>query len=77
MLYDDLVDDLIGRLGNAPIGNLTYVIYRLILARWQSNPSYTVGVEIVGCLNTVNHELIRQYLDPYEDAKIVENGNIT
>jgi hypothetical protein len=75
--YAQAIKSLVRLLTAKPIGHLNYVITRLILARWTSNPGYTTGNEIVGCMTCARDEFRRRHLDGYEDQKRMENGDVT
>lgn len=78
---DKQVDKLIkalqprGDIRMAP-GELNYVITRLMLAAWKVRPSYTVGNGLIGVLECAKAEFYRRHLAPYEDQKIIENGDV-
>lgn len=57
-------------------GDLNFIISRLIWAEFERNRSYTKGNELVGVLECVKQEFIRRKLNPYEDEKIKENGDL-
>ena len=63
---------------NKPIspGELNYLISSILWTIFDKNPSYTLGNNIVGMLECVKQEFYRRKLAPYEDEKIVENGDI-
>ena len=60
-------------------GDLAYLIYCLVLD-WARKPdgnlSYTKASHAIGVLETVKHEFARKHLDPYEDIKLEENGDV-
>jgi len=57
-------------------GELNYVISSIVWRIFRKNPSYTLGNNLVGVLECVKQEFIRRQLNPYEDQKIKENGDI-
>lgn len=57
-------------------GDLNYVISSILWRMFEANPSYTLGNNLVGVLECVKQEFYRRKLAPYEDGKIVENGDI-
>lgn len=60
-------------------GDLAYLIYCLTVA-WvyeqTGSISYTRASAAIGVLDTAKDEFRRQHLDPYEDGKIRQNGNV-
>jgi hypothetical protein len=59
-----------------PVGDVNYVISSVLWNMFDFNPSYANGNDIVGVLECIKQEFIRRKLSPYEDKKIVENGDI-
>lgn len=58
-------------------GQLNYGIHKMIEAYFRQNPrSYTSYNDVIGVLECVKLELYRRLVGPYEDTKIVENGDI-
>lgn len=58
-------------------GDLNYAITSLVVAFIKKNGiSYSVLARVIGTLTLVTHELQRRLIAPYEDHKIVENGDI-
>ena len=61
----------------ADAGGLAYAITALILDYMKPAPErFAAYAEVVGVLECVRHELMRRRLDPYEDAKLVLNGDV-
>lgn len=58
------------------VGTLAYQLFSIVKRYWILDPSYQSAVEIIGALETVKHEFQRRYLDPYEDRKREENGDV-
>ncbi len=58
-------------------GWLNYIISKLIRTIWAKRTSYATGNAIVGVLDCAKAEFIRRWLSPYEDKKILDNGDIT
>lgn len=75
--YDPLIHELSQKLCTMPIGNINYVITRLIELRWRNeeNSYFTIN-EIMGVLECVKQEFYRRAAGPYEDKKIEENGDV-
>jgi len=58
-------------------GDLTYCVYFLALEMARSRGmNYTNISTAISCLEDAAEELRRRYLNPYEDLKIQENGDI-
>lgn len=75
--YDCIIEELVGTLqSNYTVGDLNYVISRIIWDLFREKPSYTLGNNLVGVLECVKQEFYRRKLGPYEDLKIKESGDI-
>ena len=77
-LYDSRIDDLTFALEEQghTSGHVTYVLY-MIVARWfKAEPSYNTIAKIRGCLIGTLAEFDRRVAAPYEDQKIIENGDV-
>jgi hypothetical protein len=57
------------------LGDLNYVISR-ILAQLMGRVSYNKIAMITGVLENIKQEFYRRVAQPYEDKKILENGDI-
>jgi len=57
-------------------GDMTYLAYALGLEFFKGRKSYTSVSTAISCLNDAAEELRRRYLNPYEDKKIEENGDV-
>ena len=61
-------------------GNLNYVITRCVLAHLQhgktEKPHYKDYNEVIGVLESAKLEVYRRMVAPYEDTKVVENGDV-
>lgn len=58
-------------------GELAFIIYQAVVDYVeQYDASFALFNEVVGVLENVKREFQRRYLDPYEDAKLEENGDI-
>ena len=84
-LFDDTLEELIGRLSACPEpGNVNYVISRILLGLCEeSTPvynsreaNYSKYNELIGVLECAKLELYRRQITPYEDKKILENGDV-
>jgi uncharacterized protein DUF6899 len=58
-------------------GELNYTITRLLLTYLKDKgKSYASFNEIMGVLSCVGQEFYRRWVAPYEDQKILENGDV-
>lgn len=58
-------------------GDLNYVITQLVIAYVEHHgKSYSTLSDVTGVLNDVRAEFERRVVGPYEDAKMVENGDV-
>jgi broad-specificity NMP kinase len=57
-------------------GELNYHITRMIMKYLGESPGYTEYNSVVGVLECAKIELYRRMVAPYEDKKIVENGDV-
>jgi hypothetical protein len=78
---DSEIEDVIDALTNhgfktAVVGDVNYVFSKIIWTLFQKNRSYTNGNNLVGVLECVKQEFIRRQLNPYENEKIAQNGDI-
>jgi hypothetical protein len=75
---DERLDPLIEYLDNDPPtaldGDVNYVVTRLLHALYP--PSYFNYNRAVGVLECIKQELYRRRIGPYEDTKIVVNGDV-
>lgn len=72
--FDPLVEDLASRLTSP--GDLNYVITRLV-ALWIGKPlSYTAINAAIGVLECAKLEAYRRLAAPYEDEKVICNGDV-
>jgi hypothetical protein len=58
------------------MGELNYFISNIIWSFFDANKNYSTANNLVGMLECVKQEFIRRNLNPYEDQKIKENGDI-
>lgn len=57
-------------------GNLNYLVTKLLIQFWQNSPqNYQSINDIVGAVEGAKQEFIRRIVNPYEDKKIIENGD--
>jgi hypothetical protein len=57
-------------------GELTYIIYKLLLKRASSSMYYSELASCIGILESAKQEFYRRVVAPYEDKKIIENGDV-
>jgi len=57
-------------------GRLNYIITKLIMEHWHTNPCYATIAELTGVLENVKQEFYRRVAAPYEDRKCAENGDV-
>jgi hypothetical protein len=57
-------------------GELNYVITKLLKEIYRGQYSYSVHNEIIGMLECCKQEWYRRLVSPYEDLKIIENGDV-
>lgn len=82
--YDDVIGELVDRLlgkgpkesGMAVPGDVNYVVSSIIWKLFDAKTSYTNGNNLIGALECVKQEFYRRKLTPYENEKIIENGDI-
>ena len=58
------------------VGELTYLLYLTCLKYAGPTPNYQTYAEILGALTATKHEFYRRQVAPYEDQKILENGDV-
>lgn len=74
--YDFAIDSLVDKLEKQPVGHINYVISRMFWRLFKKNRSYTFGNNLMGVLECVKAEFYRRKLAPYEDEKMIENGDV-
>lgn len=68
---------LVEKFGPAEAGELNYLITKLIVDYWATNgPSYQCINNIVGALEGAKAEFQRRIVEPYEDKKRADNGDV-
>lgn len=75
---DQLINPLIDHLKSLPMedqdGSLNYAITKIIKHVYPQK--YFHFNRALGVLTAINQELYRKIIDPYEDTKISENGEV-
>lgn len=76
--YEKSLSDLSALLdANTTAGDLNYLVTRLAHAYAKSHgTSYRTFNDVVGALEGAKLELYRRGVAPYEDKKIIENGDV-
>jgi hypothetical protein len=59
-----------------PKGELNYFFSQICWQIFDMYRSYDIGADMVSTLECVKQEFIRRKLNPYEDKKIFENGDL-
>lgn len=57
-------------------GELNYAITRLVQTYLGRAPKYDDFNSVIGALESAKLELYRRMISPYEDKKIIENGDV-
>jgi len=57
-------------------GELNFLITTLIRDYYNKSPSYQSVNDVVGALEGAKLEFYRRIAAPYEDAKIIQNGDV-
>ena len=73
--FDIDIDTIAGQIQNS--GDLTYVIYKLLLKTLPKKYNYANLAHNMGVISCVKEEFYRKIVAPYEELKIKENGDIT
>jgi hypothetical protein len=76
--FDPLLDELIKELRTYcwVAGDFNYVVTRLAHAMFKYQPCYNQANAIVGALECAKQEFYRRVVAPYEEHKIIENGDV-
>jgi len=70
----DMVVDLMSDVEVIANGDLNYILYAF--CKRNVKPSYNNYKNFLGELNEAAEEIRRRLLSPYEDTKIIENGDV-
>jgi len=57
-------------------GQLNYVITTIIRDYYNKSPSYQSVNDVVGALEGAKLEFYRRVAAPYEDTKVIQNGDV-
>ena len=75
---DELIEPLINHLKSLPTedqdGSLNYAVTKIIKKVYPRK--YFHLNRALGVLTAITHELYRRVIGPYEDTKILENGDV-
>jgi hypothetical protein len=58
------------------VGDLNYVVTRLMLEQFKRSRSYTTASRVRGAVADARDEFYRRHVAPYEDAAIERNGDV-
>jgi hypothetical protein len=58
------------------VGELNYCITQLLINYCHINTKYSDFNDVVGAVELAKAEFIRRMVNPYEEGKIVENGDV-
>ena len=72
---NEVINDLKGFEGNSKSGILNYTITRILMGVIQPK-SYDQYNTIAGILSSIDKEIYRRKVAPYEDTKIEMNGDV-
>ena len=67
---------MVAKEGPATVGELTYVIYKAALEYIDGARAFGKFAEVLGAIEAAKLELYRREVGPYEDQKILENGDV-
>lgn len=78
--YDQLIDDAVETLtnsnGTAIAGDINYVISSILWKIFEKNKNYATANGLIGVLECIKLEMYRRQVAPYEDKKVIENGDV-
>jgi hypothetical protein len=57
-------------------GDLTFILSSIVTQAFRQNKKYETAAMLLGTLSAVSQELYRREIAPYENGKIIENGDI-
>jgi len=75
--FDCAIEEIIDTLGpdwNA--GDLNYIVSKITWSLFKKNARYATANTLIGALECIKLELYRRQISPYEDQKIIENGDL-
>lgn len=68
--------ELVARQGPVTEGDLNYILTSICVDYMPTDFTYNDLNEVVGALELCKQEFIRRMVNPYEDKKIIENGDV-
>jgi hypothetical protein len=71
----DTINEVLSR-NSFPVGDVTYVIYNILIHMFAFKKKYQTICEVRGILAGVLSEFDRRFAFPYEDEKIDLNGDV-
>lgn len=75
--FEKVINELLSaNINDLSSGDINYIISSLIWKLFENNRSYSAINQIVGIIECVKLEFYRRLAAPYEDEKIVKNGDI-
>ena len=75
--WDPKIEKLLDSIDNSTrSGDLVYVIYRMCLKALGPKPTFEQLSKIKGLLDSAKGEFTRRKMNPHEDRKIKENGDV-
>lgn len=77
--FDELIENLVIELIKEQTnihGNMNYCIFKLVKYVLGNNYHYKDLQDMIGMLECCKQEVIRRLINPYEDKKIEENGDV-
>lgn len=76
--FKDTLPEVIGILqeGGCKPGQVNYVISSIIWELFETSPSYTTANNLMGVLECVKSEFYRRKVEPYEDEKMKQHGDL-
>jgi Domain of unknown function (DUF6899) len=77
-IYDSRLKDIVAlvRSGSNGPGDLNYCFSRIVWSIFDAAPSYTAANTLLGVLEAVQKEFYRRKVVPYEDSKMIQNGDL-
>lgn len=69
--------DTVSKHGPSNVGELTYVFYRIAVNYLPDDARYADYAEVMAALENTKQEFYRRMVVPYEDVKIIQNGDVT
>lgn len=74
-MLDEIVRDRFDE-SNFEAGELNYIISKIVTTLFEKKKNYKQANSLMGVLECVKQEFYRRHVAPYEDSKILENGDL-